>query len=193
MNFFTFEVLSVKIYSKLNQRLIYYLRFFICPNGCSDQLLFSVYSSTWDVQLWYNILILTWLLAGRLLGSPDSFPQEHLTVWPTTSVLCTATIACAADSLVENLIRTKREKKLVLVLHTNTYIHIHNKHKPRLRRSLSGAHCDRNVWLNLFINLYNIYIPNLEMDFWNLLDHMFETKVTRMCSKTIFWTLGIFL
>ena len=54
--------------------------------------------------------ILTWLLAGKLLGSPDSFPHEHLTVWPLTSVLCTATMACAADSLVENLIRSKRNK-----------------------------------------------------------------------------------
>ena len=38
-----------------------------------------------------------------LLGSPLSLPQLHFTVWPLMSVLCTATIACVADSLVENL------------------------------------------------------------------------------------------
>lgn len=40
---------------------------------------------------------------GALLGSPDSFPQEHFTICPLMSVLCTATIACVADSFVENL------------------------------------------------------------------------------------------
>jgi hypothetical protein len=30
-------------------------------------------------------------------------PQLHLTVWQPTSVLCVETIACAADSFVENL------------------------------------------------------------------------------------------
>ena len=54
----------------------------------------------------------TWFV-GRLFGSPDSFPQEHLTVWPFTSVLCTATMACAADSFVENL-----EEKSTMVLKT---------------------------------------------------------------------------
>lgn len=38
-----------------------------------------------------------------LFGSPLSFPQLHFTVWPLMSVLWTATIACVADSLVENL------------------------------------------------------------------------------------------
>lgn len=38
-----------------------------------------------------------------LFGSPLSLPQLHFTVWPLMSVLCTATIACVADSLVENL------------------------------------------------------------------------------------------
>lgn len=36
-------------------------------------------------------------------GSLDSFPHEHLTVCPPTSVPCTATIACVADSLFANL------------------------------------------------------------------------------------------
>ena len=42
-----------------------------------------------------------------LLGSPLSLPQLHLTVCPATSVLCVATIACAADSFVENLKQIK--------------------------------------------------------------------------------------
>ena len=45
----------------------------------------------------------TWALVGILFGSPLSFPQLHLTVCPATSVLCVATIACAADSFVANL------------------------------------------------------------------------------------------
>ena len=36
---------------------------------------------------------LTCPAAWALLGSPDSFPQEHFTVWPLMSVLWTATIA----------------------------------------------------------------------------------------------------
>lgn len=40
-----------------------------------------------------------------LLGSPASLPQEHLTVWPFTSVLWVATIACVAASFVANLKR----------------------------------------------------------------------------------------
>ena len=54
---------------------------------------------------------LTWLFAERLLGSPDSLPQEHLTVCPLTSVLCTATMACAADSFVENLEQNKQTEE----------------------------------------------------------------------------------
>ena len=42
-----------------------------------------------------------------LLGSPLSLPQLHFTVCPATSVLCVATIACAADSFVENLKQIK--------------------------------------------------------------------------------------
>ena len=34
-----------------------------------------------------------------------NFPQEHLTVCPLTSVLCTATMARAADTFVENLMK----------------------------------------------------------------------------------------
>lgn len=45
----------------------------------------------------------TWLAVGALLGSPDSFPQEHFTTCPLISVLWTATIAWVADSFVENL------------------------------------------------------------------------------------------
>ena len=59
------------------------------------------------IAIFHPFHVLTWLLADRLLGSPDSLPHEHLTVWPLTSVLWTATIACAADSLVENLIRKR--------------------------------------------------------------------------------------
>lgn len=43
------------------------------------------------------------MVGGALFGSPDSFPQEHLTGWPPMSVLWTATMACVADSLVANL------------------------------------------------------------------------------------------
>lgn len=49
------------------------------------------------------MILQTWLLAGRLLGSPDSLPHEHFTVCPFTSLLWIATMAWAADSLVENL------------------------------------------------------------------------------------------
>ena len=51
--------------------------------------------------------IATWALVWMLLGSPLSLPQLHLTVCPATSVLCVATIACAADSFVENLKQIK--------------------------------------------------------------------------------------
>ena len=48
-----------------------------------------------------------------LLGSPLSFPQLHLTVWPATSVLWVATMAWAADSLVANLRIWKIDYKAV--------------------------------------------------------------------------------
>ena len=51
--------------------------------------------------------IATWALVWMLLGSPLSLPQLHFTVCPATSVLCVATIACAADSFVENLKQIK--------------------------------------------------------------------------------------
>jgi len=46
---------------------------------------------------------LTCPAACVLLGSPDSLPHEHLTGCPLMSVLCTATMAWVADSLVANL------------------------------------------------------------------------------------------
>ena len=62
---------------------------------------------TFDSPTSYFLLLLTciatWALVWMLLGSPLSFPQLHLTVWPATSVLWVATMAWAADSLVANL------------------------------------------------------------------------------------------
>lgn len=48
-------------------------------------------------------LTFTCPVCWALFGSPLSLPQLHFTVCPLMSVLCTATIACVADSLVENL------------------------------------------------------------------------------------------
>ena len=64
---------------------------------------------TFDTHI--HVISPTWLLAGRLLGSPDSLPHEHFTVCPFTSLLWIATMAWAADSLVENL---QRETKIEL-------------------------------------------------------------------------------
>ena len=63
-----------------------------------------------NCQCFYEY-VRTWL-GGKLFGSPDSFPHEHLTVCPLTSVLWTATMACAADSFVENLKNKSNKERM---------------------------------------------------------------------------------
>lgn len=55
--------------------------------------------------------IFTCPVCWALLGSPLSLPQLHFTVWPLMSVLWTATMACVADSFVENLRRRKAKNR----------------------------------------------------------------------------------
>ncbi len=53
-------------------------------------------------------------------ASADSFPHAHLTNWPFISVLCKATIACVAASLVENLKQNRSELGLRMLLVADT-------------------------------------------------------------------------
>ena len=84
-------------------------------------------TKNWHLSLTLNLTshlltcIATWALVWMLLGSPLSLPQLHLTVCPATSVLCVATIACAADSFVENLKQIKCYKYYRSISHVKLF------------------------------------------------------------------------
>ena len=112
--------------------------------------------------------IATWAFVWILFGSPLSLPQLHLTVWPATSVLCVATIAWAADSLVENL-------KLFPILEPTSHHSFHTK------MSFNGPYWSLSfisgtIWCNFWIVKTFKLIPFILFNFYGRSSDTFHSN-----------------
>ena len=124
--------------------------------------------------------IATWAFVWILFGSPLSLPQLHLTVWPATSVLCVATIAWAADSLVENL-------KLFSILEPTSHHSFHTK------MSFNGPYWSLSfisgtIWCNFWIVKTFKLIPFILFNFYGRCSETFHSNQPHIVEREIFST-----